>query len=196
MEFDAVLRRRRMVRNYTDKAVDPSLLEQIVANLQRTPSAGNCQGVSWVVVQSAEKRRQIAELAGEEEWVARGYPGWLSGAPIHVVLCAEPQVYHERYSESDKSKAVSTPSWPVPYWYIDAGACLMVLLESAVDKGLAAGFQGIQNLAGLDRLLGIPESVIPIGVVTLGYPADDRRGTSANRPKRARTHWENWQGGR
>ena len=33
--------------------------------------------------------------------------------------------------------------WPVPYWFVDAGAALMMLLLASLDEGLAAGVSGV-----------------------------------------------------
>ena len=179
-----------MVRDYLEQAVPPEVLERILQASLKGPSAGNSQGVSWVVLQSEQRRQAVAELAREREWVARGYPAWLSQAPVHLVLCAEPDVYQARYAEADKAQ---TQSWNIPYWYLDAGCTMMLVLLAAQEEGLAAGFQGEHNLPGLASLCGLPQEVKAIGVVTLGYAASHRAGHSARRPKRAeRIHWEQW----
>lgn len=191
MPLSELLRRRRMVRDYSAEAVEAEKLERVLAIALRGPSAGNAQGVSLVVVQSKEARGRLADLAGEKNWVARGYPSWLSRAPVHVILCAEPEVYRQRYAEPDKAGAVG--NWPVPYWHIDAGCVFMLLLLAAVEEGLAAGFQGVHNLPGLAEELGIPAEVEPVGLVTLGYSESRRPGHSAARgPRSGRIHRERW----
>jgi FMN reductase [NAD(P)H] len=190
MPLSDLLRRRRMVRNYTSEPVDPQALEKILEAGLRGPSAGNSQGVSLVVVQQPERRAAIAELAGESEWRAKGYPAWLSQAPVHIILCAEPGVYQKRYAEADK---IHSKAWTVPYWYVDAGCALMLLLLAATEEGLAAGFQGAHNLPGLADYLAIPTDVHVLGVITVGHAASRKSGHSASRPKRSqRCHWESW----
>lgn len=191
MSLSELLRRRRMVRDYLPQPVEADKLERILHAALRGPSAGNSQGVSLVVLESAARRGRMAELAGEREWVARGYPAWLSTAPVHLILCAEPECYRQRYREADKSKAEK--NWPVPYWHVDAGCAFMLLLLAAVEEGLAAGFQGIHNLAGLGAALGIPAEVEVIGLITLGYSDSQKKGHSTQRPRRAgRIHREQW----
>jgi nitroreductase len=191
MSLYNLLSRRRMVRDYEDRPVERDKLERVLAAALRGPSAGNSQGISLVVVQNFENRKAIAELAGEPDWVERGYPAWLSLAPVHLILCAEPQVYRDRYALPDKETA--DKNWPVPYWHVDAGCMLMILLLAALEEGLAAGFQGIHNLPGLSEQLGIPESVEPIGLLTLGYSNSTRKGHSSHRPARlSRIHLEKW----
>jgi nitroreductase len=174
-----------MVRNYTDDPVDPRAVDRIVAFGSRAPSAGFTQGQSFVIVTDAATRHAIAELAGEEGYVEHGFDPWISKAPVHVVVCVSESAYHRRYQESDKvDEHGQEIEWPVPYWWVDAGASLMMVLLAAVDEGLAAGFLGVHSIPGLRALLGIPESVTPIGVVTIGHPARDRRSGSLRRGRR------------
>lgn len=189
--LDSLLRQRRMVREYLDRPVEREKLQAVLEAALRGPSAGNSQGISLLVLQDETRRQQVAALAREGEWLARGYPRWLSAAPVHVVLCVEPDVYRARYGEADKS---SSPAWTVPFWHVDGGCALMLLLLAAVEQGLGAGFQGIQNLPGLRELLLLPSTVEPLGIVTLGYalPGAGPRG-SQTRPRRTgRIHWESW----
>ena len=185
MEFTDVLARRRMVRNYEDRAVDPESLARIAAAALRAPSAGNSQAIGVVVVTDPGIRSEIAGLADEPEYVAAGFDPWISKAPAHVVISVSEKVYRDRYSEPDKlDDDGSQIEWPVPFWWVDAGASMMAVLLAAVDEGLAAGFLGVHSLPALSQLLGIPDHFDPIGVVTVGHPAPDRRSGSLNRPKK------------
>jgi nitroreductase len=197
MEFGDVVRRRRMVRNYTDDPVDGDVLDRVLDRAQRAPSAGFSQGVFFVVVTDADRRRSIARLAHEDEYVADGFDPWVSRAPVHVVICVSKDAYLERYSEPDKcgpdGPTSSEEGWPVPYWWVDAGASMMLLLLAVVDEGLAAGFLGSHNLGELSNLLDIPDHVDPIGIVTIGHSASDRRSGSLDRGRRTDAiHLEQW----
>ena len=195
MEFSDIVRRRRMVRNYRPDPIDPDIVDRILAAAQRAPSAGFSQGQSFVVVTDQQRRAGIAELAHEPEYVAAGFDPWLSRAPVHIVVCTSEAIYRDRYSEPDKAGAAEAQDWPVPYWHVDAGAALMLLLLAAVDEGLAAGFAGSHSLEGIKDLLGIPPEVEPIGLVTLGYAAPDRRSGSLDRgwrPLEDVVHREHW----
>jgi nitroreductase len=183
MEFRDVLAKRRMVRNYTEETVDPASLQRVAAAALRAPSAGNSQAIAVVVVTDPEIRTAIASLADEEEYMAAGFDPWISRAPAHVVISVSEAVYRDRYSEPDKlGPDGEVIEWPVPYWWVDAGAAMMCVLLAAVDEGLAAGFLGVHSVPELSALLGVPEDFHPIGVVTLGHPAPDRRSGSLDRP--------------
>ena len=150
-----------------------------------------------IVVQDPSIRRAIALLADEPHYVAKGFDPWISRAPAHVVIAASRKVYLDRYSEPDKLDRAGTPiDWPVPYWYVDAGASMMAVLLAAVDEGLAAGFFGVHRLGDLSSLLGIPDDYQPIGVVTVGKPAADRRSASLDRRQRSSEemiHQDRWE---
>lgn len=195
MEFNEVVRRRRMVRNYSSAPVDPAVIERLVAMARHAPSAGFSQGIHLIVVTEESKRREIAEIAGEEEYSARGFDRWVSKAPVHVAVCVAEHEYHARYNESDKLEGGREIEWPIPYWYVDAGAVFMLLLLGAVNEGLAAGFFGVHRVEGLGAALGLPPDVVPIGVVTLGHPEPDRRSSSLARgwrPLDEVVHRERW----
>lgn len=198
MEFRDVVRKRRMVRNYTGEPVDPEALRRIVDAGRRAPSAGFTQGQSFVVVTDLETRTAIAGLCNEPAYVARGFDPWISGAPAHIVVCVSEEAYHRRYQEPDKvDPGGEEIEWPVPYWWVDAGASMMAILLAAVDEGLGAGFLGAHALEELGALLGLPSEVLPIGVVTVGHPAPDRRSGSLSRGWREEStvvHWDRWDG--
>ena len=184
MEFSDVLEKRRMVRNYTSQAVDGAAVERVARSALRAPSAGNSQAIGLVVVTTPQRRRSIARLAGEDEYVAKGFDPWISRAPVHIVITVSEKTYRDRYSEPDKvGSNGETIEWPIPYWWVDAGAAMMAVLLAAVDEGLAAGFLGVQSLPDLASELQLPSHRVPIGVITLGHAAPDRRSGSLDRPK-------------
>jgi nitroreductase len=178
-----------MVRRYRPDPIDPAALARIARAALRGPSAGFSQGVAVVVVADPERRAAIARLADEDAWIARGRGPWLSTAPAHLVLCMEPGAYRRRYDRPDKDRA----ALDVPWWWVDGGAALSLVLLAAVDEGLAAGFLGAHALPGLGELLGLPEGVVPLGVITVGHPAEESaRPTRRRRPEREVLHAERW----
>lgn len=196
MEFRKVLAKRRMVRNYTDEPVDQAALQRVAEAATRAPSAGFSQGQAVVVVTDPEARRQIAAAAGEATYVAQGFDPWISRAPALLVLCVSEDAYHRRYQMPDKvGDDGSEIEWPVPFWWVDAGASLMAVLLAAIDEGLAAGFLGVHAFTDLRRLIGVPDEYSIVGVVTIGHPAPDRRSSSLDlgrRPPATVIHHDAW----
>lgn len=196
MEFSDVVRRRRMVRNFQDKPVDDETIERILALAQHNPSAGFSQGQDYVVVRSDALKKQIAELAHEASYVQKGFDPFVSQAPVLIVPCTNEEAYHRRYQEKDKVDAEGKEiDWPVPYWFMDVGCAVMILLLAVVDEGLAAAFVGIPDLAALKELLNIPDEVSPVGAIAIGHPAPDKRSPSLKRGRRELrnvVHHEGW----
>lgn len=181
MEFGEVLRRRRMVRHHLPGgAIEPGVLERITTAATRGPTAGHAQGVTVILVTEPPSLAAIAEACGESAHLERGFDPWLSSASAHLVICVEPGRYRDRYAEPDKDPAALA----IPWWWVDGGAALMAVLLAAVDAGLAAGFLGGHRSGDVRQLLGIPEEVEILGLVTLGPAAPDRRSASSRRTRR------------
>jgi nitroreductase len=198
VDFKNVLSQRRMVRAYRDEPVPRETVARICRTIRRAPSGGFSQGQRLIVVTDEDTRRRLAELAGEDEFYK---DAWISRAPVHVVVLTREEDYHERYRQPDKLRDGEELNWPAPYWYVDAGAAFMLLLLAAIDEGLVAGTYGVlgERVQPLKDLLGIPDDVHFVCVVTLGYPADaDPVSASSSRLTRARkplddvVRWERW----
>lgn len=202
MELSEVVRRRRMVRSFTDEPIDPAVLHDLLDVARRGPSAGFSQGVDLLVLddRQAVDRYWAASFPDPD---ARRRFRWqgLFNAPVLVLPLADKGAYLRRYAEPDKARTglADEHRWPVPYWDVDAGMATMLLLLAATDAGLGALFFGI--FAGEAEVLaafGVPDALRPVGTVALGHPAPDAAEagrSSATRPRRPlddvvhRNHW-------
>lgn len=199
MEFSEAVLKRRMVRHFSDEPVAPEVITRVLDLARHAPSAGFTQGQAYVVVTQPELRREIGRLCGEEEYTSGGFHPFVSEAPVLVIPCTSEAAYHRRYQEPDKvNPDGSEIVWPVPYWHMDIGCSVMVLLLAVVDEGLAAGFAGVPTLEGiaeLRRLLGIPDEMMPVGVIPIGHRAQDVPSPSLKRgrkPEGEYVHHERW----
>ena len=196
MEFRDIVLKRRMVRNFADKPVDPELIERILDLTRHAPSAGFTQGQSFVIVTDPGKRKAIAGTCEEEEYVKRGFAPFISKAPVLLVPCTSETAYHRRYQEADKvNQDGSEIVWPVPYWFMDIGCAVMIALLAAIDEGLVSAFVGSKDLDTLRTLLDIPAEVTLVGVISLGYRAPDIPSPSLKRGRKADMeyiHRERW----
>ncbi len=196
MDFRDVLSRRRMIRRYTAEPVDPDALARIIDAGLRGPSAGFAQGVEFVVVTSEETRHALASAANEAEYVERGLEPWLSAAPVHLVVSVDPEAYRHRYGEPDKGASLNPDHWTTPYWTVDAGAALMLVLLATTNEGLAAGFLGSHAFDDLAGVVGLPTGYETIGLVTIGHGAEAPPIGSALRKRRPldeTVHTERWK---
>ena len=203
MDFADILKQRRMVRHYESDAISREQIERIVRTVRRAPSGGFSQGQRLVVVTSADTRAEIAALLKEAEWVAQGREPWLSVAPVHIVVCTREQDYHDRYNEQDKLAVTGgvEVEWPAPFWFVDAGAAMMLLLLAAIDEGLTAGVYGVTvpEMQRFKELLHIPDEVSVVAGVTIGKgrPDPNAAKSSSRMTQRRRTldevvRWEHW----
>ena len=196
MEFEEVVLKRRMVRNFTEEPVAPEVIERILNLARHNPSAGFTQGQSYVIVTDPEMKAKVASLCHEEEYTKSGFDPFISSAPVLIVPCTSEAAYHRRYQEPDKLGSDRKEiDWPVPYWFMDVGCAIMLILLGVVNEGLAAGFAGAHDLNALRALLNIPDEVTPMGVIPIGHPAQDKRSPSLKRgrvPLQNMVHWESW----
>lgn len=198
MEFSEVVRRRRIIRHFAPDPIDREVLERIAATAQRAPSAGFSQGQRVVIVTDADRRRRLAELVGEAFYQDRGFDPWISEAPALFVPAVSATVYVDRYNEPDKRDPSEPPGtadeWVVPYWWMDVGCTVMLLLLAAVDEGLGAGFAG-GDFDAIRAEVGLPEDFTPVGVIPVGKPLPDKKSPSLQRGWRSLdefAHWETW----
>lgn len=194
MEFAEVVRRRRMVRSYTDEPVDPAVVERALEHATRAPSAGFSQGWAFVVLDRPEDVRRFWAASTDD---VDDPDRWLTGmmrAPVVVVPCSVKAAYVERYAEPDKGWTDRQERrWPMPFWDLDTAMAALLILQTVTDAGLGACFFGIVPTREQDvrRALGLPDSgdPHPIGAITIGHPAQRDTGASGSASRRRRTPW-------
>ena len=190
MEFQDVVNRRRMVRNFApDRPVPPDVLDRILTNALHAPSAGFSQGWAFLVLEGREETERFWSVTWDGADEERGRFRWqgLFEAPVLIVPMSHKQAYLDRYAEPDKGVADKRESfWPVPYWDIDTGMAALLMLLSAVDAGLGALFFGIfpEHLAGFRSAFAVPDAYTPIGAIALGHRAPDEPSPSLKRGRR------------
>jgi nitroreductase len=192
MEFDEVVRRRRMVRNYDpDRPVPADVLDKIVRHGLRAPSAGFSQGWGFLVLTEPADRDRYWSSTTEGAGVEPVWKGhWLTrmrNAPVLIVCLANKSAYLDRYAQPDKGWTDKDEAhWPVPYWDIDTGFAALLMHLSAVDEGLGSCFFGlpVPTIANFKEAFGVPDEFNPIGTLTVGYRAPDKRSPSLKRGHR------------
>lgn len=188
MDVPQAIRSRHMVRSFTDEAVGAGVLDELCDLARRAPSAGNSQGTAFLVLDEASSVARYWDVTlpagrrGSFRW-----PGLVT-APALVLVAVRPETYVQRYAEPDKAHAGlggSTESWPVPYWWVDAGAAAQNLLLAAVDVGLGACLFGtFEHERAVAQAFGVPEGWRLVATVAVGHPAPSPAGRSVSRPRR------------
>jgi nitroreductase len=191
MEFRDVVRRRRMVRKYDDRPVDPAVVDRMLEHAVHAPSAGFSQGWAFLRLDSPDALDRFWRVTTPEEYV-ESMSDWLAGmrtAPVVIVPLSCKDAYLDRYAQADKGWTDRDESrWPVPYWHIDTGMASLLILQTAVDEGLGACFFGIPTdcIDAFRTEFGIPPDHTPIGAITVGHRVEDSgsAGSPARRSRR------------
>lgn len=161
---------RRSVRSYTSEDVSAQDEDLLLRAAMQAPSAGNEQPWHFVVIRD---REVMLEIEGSQQ-----YATMLKTAPMAVVVCG------------DRACA----KYPHEFWVQDCSAALENLLLEAVHLGLGAVWMGVypvpERVENLKRILGLPESVYPLGIVAVGHP--DKAPQPADRFDASRVHKNKW----
>ena len=188
MELSEAVLRRRMIRSYQPgRPVARELIDELLTLAIRAPSAGHTQGWHFLVLDEPTSCDRFWQATtgpddADDPWLTR-----MRDAPALVVCLSDKTAYLERYAEADKGWTDRDEArWPVPYWHIDTGMAAMILLLAAQDAGLGACFFGVpgEHWDSLRAAFAIGSRLAPVGVVSLGYPADDLRSPSLKRGRR------------
>lgn len=193
--LDDVIRRRRMTRTFQPTALEPELVTDLLDLARRAPSAGYSQGVHFLAI-SGDALTNFWKVTVGDEWFDEG----VLAAPVVVLPLADPNAYTSRYAENDKAGhgLEIAENWEVPFWLTDAAMATQNLLLIAEERGLGALYFGIFRNArlALDDL-GVPDHVLQVGAVALGWRAatDKPSGSATTRPRRERievVHHNRW----
>src|SRR5487761_296363 len=172
MEFQEVVRRRRMVRTFTAEPVPQGALDRILGNALRGPSAGFSQGQAFLVLTDAADRERFWAVAGA------AITSSALTAPHVIVPMSYKRVYLDRYAQADKGWTDRDEArWPVPFWHIDTGMAALLILQTSVDEGLGAVYFGImpEQVAPFRSVFGVPDDQEPIGAIAIGYDAETKK---------------------
>ncbi len=196
--FYDLLKKRRAVRSYTGEGVSRETLERIARAARRGPNAGYSQGLRLLVVDDPETIEALTATEDDERSRA-----WFLNAAAHIFVMTREQDYHDRYTQPDKLAITGGVEvvWPVPFWHVDAGAALMLVLLAALEEGLGAGVYGVpaEDDERVRELLGIPADLTIVTGVTIGHPAEDpdsdRSSSVFSQRRRAQdevVQWNRW----
>jgi nitroreductase len=173
MEFDNVVRKRKMIRKYMPKQVSDQVINKLIENASRAPSAGRTQVQEFIVVKDPATKKKLRRAALNQEHV--------EDAPVLIVVCSNTSRSIDRYGQRGKEF----------YSVIDGAFASMLILLSAVNEGIGAGFVAAFEDDKVSEILGIPEHVRPVGIIALGYP-DEKPAKMERIQKDRLVHHERW----
>src|SRR5258708_32440121 len=101
MEFQDVVRKRRMVRSFERRPLPADVIERILKNAQRAPSAGFSQGWAFLVFEGIDDAQRYWDAVGPEDDAGFHWQD-LFNAPLLIVCLSNKAAYRDRYAEPDK----------------------------------------------------------------------------------------------
>jgi nitroreductase len=154
MDFDEVVRKRKMIREYQqDSQIPTEIINKLLKNAHRSPSAGHTQVQEYIVVIDPITKKKLCQAS---------LPSQVEDAPVLIIVCANTSRSVIRYGKRGTDF----------YSIIDDAFASMIILLSAVNEGIGASFIGAFEDNRIVKILGLPVHVKPIGIIALGYPAE------------------------
>ena len=201
MEFQDVVRKRKMVRAFKPEPLPEKVVQRILRNAQRGPSSGFAQGFEFLVFDGPEETSKFWKHLSTQPAAYPLLGTEATNAPLIIVPLAHSKAYVRRYLEPDK-KSVGRKTeldWPAPHWFTDTAFASMLVLLTAVDSGLGGFYFSIgptsSAVSPFRRAFGIPEDYYPMGAIAVGYPAETSSSSSATRSRRPKSevmHFSKW----
>lgn len=169
MDALEAIRTRRSVRKFTPQPVSEDLLEALLRAAMSAPSAGNQQPWHFIVVDDRATLDRIPTFSP--------YAAMCRQAPLGILVCGD-----------------TTLEKHPGYWIQDCSAATQNLLLAAHALGLGAVWTGIhpreERIRGFRELFALPDTIMPLAFVVIGYPAEHPVPQDRFRPERIhRNRW-------
>ena len=169
METMEAITSRRSIRQYTDDEVSKEIIEELLVAAMSAPSAGNQQPWHFIIIKDPKILNAIPKF--------HPYSQMLKDTPVAIMVCGDMELEKHR-----------------GYWVQDCSAATQNILLAAHSIGLGAVWLGIypgeERVSESQQLLGLPKNVIPLSLISIGYPAEEKQ--QANRYNSSRVHYEHW----
>ena len=156
MEFYEVIRNRRSIRKYQDRAIPEDVLRRVLDAARIAPSAANRQPWHYYVIRDEELKSKLRGAYGKE---------WFYTAPVVICACA---VRGEAWRRKMDGKI---------YADVDVTISMDHLILAAEAEGLGTCWIAAFDPAVTSDVLGLPEGEEPVVMTPLGYPAEDQAPT-------------------
>lgn len=157
-----LLRSHRSIRHFTDDAISDAQREAIIAAAQGTSSSSFLQCTTIVRITDKSLRESLATLSGGQKHVAQAAEFWVFCADFnrHLQICPDAQL---GLAEQ------------LLLGVVDTAMMAQNALTAAESLGLGGVFIGglRNNIEPVTELLKLPQHVLPLFGLCLGWPADN-----------------------
>lgn len=163
MELMEAIRTRRSIRKYEDTPISEEMVREMLDAAMMAPSAGNAQPWQFVVINERERLDAIKGL--------HPYVSMVTQAQLGIIVCGDLSL--EKFAG---------------YWVQDCSAAMQNMLLAIHGMGLGAVWTGIypmqDRVDSFRAMFNLPDTVIPLGFVPIGYPAQSPQSKSRFREDR------------
>jgi len=142
--WDAITSRRN-VRSFEDRPIPAADIDRVLEAGWRSPSSQNWQPWDFILVTDRDQLRELSHVFPGAYHVAD------SAATIAVIGPGADNAYHRAQ--------------------LDLGQAIMSMTLAAADLGIGSSHAGVQDMALARRVLGLPEDLDFVLLISLGYPA-------------------------
>lgn len=160
---------RRSIRHYLKEPIKTDKIELLLKAAMAAPSAGNQQPWHFIVFQDRRILDEIPNLHPHARMAAE--------APLAILVCGD----------------LSLEKHP-GFWVQDCSAATENILIEACELGLGAVWVGVypneQRVESFRKLLAIPEQIMPMSLIPIGYPAEHKQ--PSERYDAAKIHYNKW----
>jgi nitroreductase len=165
MEVIAAIHSRRSIRKYTEKKVSAEQVEMLINAAMSAPSAMNYQPWHFIVFNEDKSLNEIAAAIPHAEMV--------KSAPLAILICGD-------------TKLDST----IEYIVQDCSAAIQNMLLAAHSFGLGACWIAVYPIKdvmqNVRNYLRLPDNIIPVSLISIGYPAEELPVENRFNPERVR----------
>lgn len=161
-----IIKNHRSIREYLDKDIPDELIDEIVQSAQSMPNSINGQQTTVIVVKDKEKREKLADLTGNQAYVAK--------APVFLIFIMD---FYRTYLAGKKTgfkQVIHEDVEGIGVGSVDAGIALGASIIAAESLGLGiVPIGGIRkNPEEVIKLLELPKYTFPMVGLVVGYPAN------------------------
>ncbi len=151
MDIEEIIKGRRSIRNYSEKAVSHDDLAKVLNAGKYAPSSGNIQNWVFLVIRDEEKKRVIAGACLNQAWMVQ--------ASVHIIICNDLVAAHRFYGDRGEKL----------YGIQNCAAAAQNMILMAESLGLSTCWVGSFDAEAIKRICVIPDTADPEIIITLGY---------------------------
>ena len=160
-----------MIRKYLPNKIPDRIVSKMIKNASKAPSACHTQVQEFIIVRDPATKKKLRQASVNQKSIEE--------APVLIVVCSNTFLARRRLLWSTRER----------FLYNQTGGAFasMLILLTAVNEEIGAGFVGAFEDDKIAKILERPEYVKPIGIITLGYPDESPAKLERIRTKSLRT---------